>query len=187
MNQIQRKLRLIDLTEGNSHPFGNTKGRQVFTALHDQISAYPDTQIFEISLKGILATDASFPRESVISVAKQLRGEKWFCLTDFDSQDLLDNWDYAASAKQQPIVVWEDDGYKLIGSNLKPSGVELFDCVISSDYITTAEVARKLNISVQNASTRLKKLMNDGIIMRLEDTADSGGVEFIYKGIKKSP
>ena len=186
MKQISKKLSLLQFTENNNHPFGNDKGRETFKNLMSYVSLTKETKIFEISLDGILATDASFPRESVVSVAKKLRGIKWFCLSDFDSEDLFDNWDYAASAKEQPLMVWDGACYKVIGSNLKPSGLELLDCVISSDSATTSYIAKKLNISVQNASTRLKNMANEGLIMRLEDIADSGGKEFIYRAVKNS-
>jgi len=41
-----------------------------------------------------------------------------------------------------------------------------------------------LGISVQNASTRLKKLVSQGYILRSEEVAESGGIEFIYQAIK---
>jgi len=35
-------------------------------------------------------------------------------------------------------------------------------------------------ISIQNASAKLKKLYNSGYLSRSEETAESGGIEFIY-------
>ena len=40
-----------------------------------------------------------------------------------------------------------------------------------------------LKLSVQNASTRLKKLVNEGLILREEESAASGGKEFVYKSL----
>jgi predicted transcriptional regulator len=41
-----------------------------------------------------------------------------------------------------------------------------------------------MNLSVQNASSKLKKLVDDGYILRFEETAESGGIEFIYQAIE---
>ncbi len=87
---------------------------KVFGKLQQIVDDNPQENVFGISLEGIEATDASFPRESVISLAKLLREDKGFYLTQVMSKDLLDNWSYAATAKDQPIFVY-DNSYKIIG------------------------------------------------------------------------
>lgn len=181
------KIKLIEFTDGNDHPFGNIQGREVFRKLLDFIDSQPTEKIFEISLEGIKATDASFPRESVISLIKQFSGEKWFYITHFDSNDLLDNWAYAAKAKEQPVIVYRDaKNVMTIGPEQNQSAKELLEYVIKHASVSTAKTANDLNISVQNASTRLKKLVNQGLILRAEEIAPSGGVEYIYNSVKNS-
>ena len=54
-------------------------------------------------------------------------------------------------------------------------------------YIVAAlasEAAGELSISVPNASTRLKKLVADGYLRRVEAGAESGGIEFKYEAIR---
>ena len=176
-------IKLIDHTR-DDQPFGNKEGRKVYQELLKIVDDNPGQNVFEISLKGIKATDASFPRESIVSLAKQFRGEKGFYLTDFVSNDLIDNWNYAAVAKEQPLVIWDNDDYQVIGPNVTSSTNLLLDFILSEESVTTAKVSEKLNISVQNASTKLKKLKNQGYILRSEDAAESGGVEFLYHRIK---
>ena len=176
------KVRLLDLTDNNDHPFGNVLGREVFKRLQHVVDSHPGCRSFEISLEGIVATDSSFPRESVIALAKQLCGEKYFFITNVDSADLIDNWDYAATAKQQSMIVVLSDEVRIIGPEAKSSTKALLAVVLERDGATTANVAKSLNISVQNASTRLKKLANEGLIMRSEASSPTGGIEFIYTG-----
>lgn len=183
MNQKSSQLRLRDLA-GNSHPFGNAQGKEVYQKLSDLVNSHADVRVFCISLAGIEATDASFPRESVIAVAKQHRGERGFCLTDIEDRDLIDNWRYAAQAKEQPLVIWHDDTYEVIGPELSSSAKALLDYVLENTVVVTAKVAADLELSVQNASTRLKKLVGDGYLLREEDVADSGGIEYKYVAIK---
>ncbi|MDD2335819.1 MAG: hypothetical protein PHD01_04495 [Geobacteraceae bacterium] len=183
MKQKPMVINLRDFTTSD-HPFGNVQGRQTYNKLAEFIDANPSQTIFGISLSDIVATDASFPRESVIAIAKQYRGEKGFFLEGFKSRDLIDNWNYAARAKDQPLVIWSEEGYELIGPEVSPSVKALLDYIFTNLSVTTSRVANDLHISVQNASTQLKKMVNLGFLMRSEEIAESGGLEYIYKAIK---
>ena len=46
--------------------------------------------------------------------------------------------------------------------------------------ITASILSDMEEISIQNASAKLKKLYNSGYLSRSEETAESGGIEFIY-------
>ena len=102
-------ISLYDLI-GDSSAFGNHEGREIYQKLLSALDEHPDKKIIGISLIGITRTDASFPRESVISLAKSRKGEKGFYLQDFASRDLMDNWDYAAKAKEQNMIICTDNG-----------------------------------------------------------------------------
>lgn len=175
-------MRLIDFTE-NDYPFGNKQGREVFSKLAEFVDENP-ADIYEVSLEGIVATDASFPRESVISLAKIHKGEKGFYLSGKLSKDLLDNWHYAAMAKEQSLILKEKGGYKVIGVIPKSGAKELLDYVMDEGEVTTAKVVQKFGGSAQNASAKLKRLYTMGLIIGHKVVAESGGLEFVYKAIK---
>ena len=181
MNQKYMHLNLRDFTK-NDHPFGNVQGKDTYRKLADHLDGHPGIKIIGISLAGIEATDASFPRESVVALAKAYRGEKGFFLESLTNRDLLDNWNYAAQAKDQPLTVWNGKGYEILGH---PSETvkELVAVVLSKGQATAAKVASELGISVPNASTKLKKLVNQGYLLRIDEVAESGGTEYIYLGI----
>jgi hypothetical protein len=170
------------ITDG--HAFGNPKGKEVFQKLQDYISSCTNENIFGISLKDVKATDASFPRESIISLAKLYKGEKGFFLSDLSSDDICFNWHCAALAKKQPIIVLLKNDYKIIGPEIMVPGKELLDFIMMEGTATTSSVSKKFDVSAQNASAKLKKLFEFGLILRTKETAESGGFEFIYKAIK---
>jgi len=58
--------------------------------------------------------------------------------------------------------------------------------VVNNREATTADAAAALDISVQNASTRLKRLSEEGFLLRTEAAAESGGKEFVYQVVGKS-
>lgn len=168
----------------DEHPFGNEEGREVFRRIHDVLASHPQCKIFGISLNGILATDASFPRESIVSLAKMYKGEKGFYLSDFSSDDMIDNWHYAANAKGQPLIIKLKKGYRVIGPELTESATELLDFIMLKNIVTTSVVAAHFDISVQNASAKLKKLYETGLILGSKETAETGGLEYVYTAIK---
>lgn len=183
MNRNAIIVNLCSFTSSD-HPFGNSEGKEVFRKLSEFVEQNPNAKVFGISLEGIKATDASFPRESVVSLAKQLRGEKGFFLTHLFNRDLIDNWSYAAKAKDQPLVIWNDGNFEIIGPEINQSTRDLVEYVLHKGSVLASEVASGLNLSVQNASTRLKNLVTQGFLLRSEDVADSGGIEFKYAAIK---
>lgn len=175
----------IDLKEivNDDHAFGNEEGRDAYMAISKIIDDNPRVKFIGISLKNIKATDASFPRESVISLAKSYKGEKGFYLMDVHNRDLLDNWAYGATAKEQPILVQTSDGYEVIGAKVNHSNQELLDFIVMKKKVTTSMVSESFDVSPQNASGKLKKLFGQGLIVGNKEVAESGGLEFIYHSI----
>tara|TARA_Y100001956_G_scaffold61299_1_gene61108 strand:- start:123 stop:680 length:558 start_codon:yes stop_codon:yes gene_type:complete len=183
MNQNKMIIKLRDFTK-DDHPFGNVQGKDVFQKLMTFVDSHTSCNIFGVSLSEIEATDASFPRESVVALARYYRGEKSFYLTDVANQDLIDNWAYAAEAKNQPLVIWSGEQYEVIGPEMTKGTKDVVEFVLENNSATTSSISSAFSISIPNASTRLKKLYNAGYITRIEEAAESGGKEFIYYAIK---
>ena len=173
-------LKLKDFTQ-DAHPNGNVKGKAVYSSLVHFVESNQQEDTFGISLEGIIATDASFPRESVMAIAKNYSGNKFFFLTDFIDEDLLDNWTYGAIAKEQPVTVWNNGCASFIGPKMTPSVSELIDYLLENKRVTTSKVSQDFDISTQNASTRLKNIYKNGFVKRVEEVAETGGKEFVYE------
>lgn len=184
MNQKYVDVKLRELS--GERPYGNLEGKDVFRKLVVLAEQNPDSKIIGISLAGIEATDASFARESVVSFAKHYRGERGVFLADFPDRDLIDNWNYAARAKDQPLVIWSSTGFEVIGPELNAPTRTLVEYVLEKKSVVASQVAADLGLSVQNASTRLKNLVNSGYFLRVGDVAESGGIEFKYQAICRS-
>lgn len=176
-------IKLLEVV-GDPVAIGNEEGREAYQALSRLVDAHIDQNVFEISLEGMDATDASFPRESVVSLAKSLRGEKAFFLSGFKNRDLIDNWSYGAEAKEQPLLILHEGKRLWIGPEVNSATLELLDYIYDRRVVTTSLVAEHLDISIQNASGKLKKLYNQGFILGKKEVASSGGYEFVYRAIK---
>jgi predicted DNA-binding transcriptional regulator len=185
MNQNPLQINLSKIAGQEEFLSGNVLGRTVFHELQREVIAHPGVTIFCISLNGIKATDASFPRESVISLIKLMSGEKGFFLQDFASDDLLDNWRYAANAKNQSVIVRKDSkNFEVIGPDLHDGVMVLLRYVMQEGVVTTSRVAKEFDISASNASAKMKKLHQMGLVLASKENAETGGLEFVYTAIK---
>ncbi len=183
MNQNVIEIRLRDFMPRDDG-WGHEEGHETLDALLGVVESQPGIRIFRISLKGVRRTDASFPRESIVELARRYRGRKGFCLIHFTNQDLIDNWDAAALKKEHPLVIWNNDQYILIGSPPSLGNREILEFALSIPSLTASITSMALNLKITNASTKLKQLEAQGFLLREEVVSPSGGKEFIYFRIK---
>ena len=193
---IRTTLRLRDYMEA-ADASGVAEGRIVHARLLEEVKkqltrADSATVVFVISMEGVRRTDASFPRESVMQLAHRFRPQHGFCLWHLDDSDLLENWEAAADRRIQPMLLWhtDKDGFRahLLGPKLTEGLRGVFDTLLveakkTADTVcgaTTSEVAERLGLSISNASNKLKTLWEEGYILRREQVAASGGIEFRY-------
>lgn len=183
MNEIVC-LRLTDFIGGEPEAWGNDRGREVFAQLLARVEQHPGALVFEVSLAGIRRTDASFPRESVVELARRFRKQFAFVMTDATNEDLLFNWDAAALKKEQPLFVKSESGsWRILGPQLSSAKERLLEYVMKNKKVRTAQVAADLYLKISNASTQLRDLWEMGYVLRREEVADSGGVEFVYLSV----
>ena len=164
--------------------WGYIMGRQVHEKLREVVEAHPEETVFSLSHAGIEHTGASFPRESVVELARSYRGRRGFCLIDAIDPDLLDNWEAAALKRGQPLTVWQGDSAYILGPQPGEGIREMLNYVLSVPSTSTSEVAQSLHLKIPNASNKLKQPWQEGYILRRERIATSGGVEYEYYRIK---
>jgi DNA-binding transcriptional ArsR family regulator len=176
-------IRLVDLA-GTTGLMGSELGRSVFDRLRTILLENPHQRVFALSADAVTRVDATFARESVLALAKQNRGLKVFCLIDISDQDHLDNWDYAADNQGQPLTSWNGDEPYILGAQLTSIRRKIVDFVLERSVVSTTDVAEQFGISISNASTTLKYLLDQGYIHRTEKKAVTGGVEYFYRSIR---
>jgi hypothetical protein len=160
--------------------YGATAGKLAFQELSALMDAHSGAQAFGISLEGIDYLDGCFARESIIKLAILKRGRQGIFLSNLVSTDVLDNIDYAAQAMGQPITVWEGKQARFIGPSMGSATIVLIGALQGLLRTNTAQIAQTLGISIPNASTRLKRLVEQGYLLREEAAAKSGGIEHWY-------
>lgn len=177
-NAIIIKLRdFMDSPEG----WGRDQGREVHRRLIGFVEANPGVMIFKVSLEGVERVDISFASETVVELARRYRGSKGFCFIDIDDPDMGENWDAAASRKGQPIMVWEKGKGRVLGVAPSRGNHAAFKFALGRPRSRAAEFAiAEEKMTIANASTKFKQLCEQGFLLRRDDVAESGGVEYVY-------
>lgn len=186
MNEKTYIIDLRDFTDGSSNPYGTIRGRKAHAKLLEHIASLVGIKTIGISLKKIDGADVSFLRESLIFTFKQYSKKISFFICDLVDEDIIANLEGAAISGEFRVTCWVNGICRFVGPEPSPSSLPLLNVVMSKRSVTTTQVAQALEMSVQNASTRLKRLSDEGFITRVEMAADSGGKEFIYKVIGAS-
>lgn len=163
--------------------WGHEEGHELFLKLLKFLKT-DQSEVYSISLKGVERTDVSFPRESVVSIAKHFKKQKWFCLNDVSSESLLENWDAAAEKSLMPLIAWNKDEYKVLGLQPPKGTMAILQYILKVPMATTGEIVKAVKLNVPNVSNKLKRLYEDGFLMRRQRVAESGGLEFEYFRIR---
>ncbi len=173
-------IRLFDFM-GRPEGWGRDQGREVYQKLISFVEDHPGVMVFKVSLDGVRRVDISFASETVIEVARRYRGGKGFCFIDLTDADMLENWEAAAERKQQPVMVWEDDVGRVVGIRPSQGNQAAFDFALKRPRTRAADFAAATQgMSIANASNKFKQLWQQGFLLRREEAAESGGVEFAY-------
>ena len=181
-NSVSIRLRqFMSCDEG----WGRAQGRETYHKLIEYIEQNPGVMSFRISLEEVNRVDISFSSETIIEIARRYRGHKGFCFIDLNDSDMLENWEAAAERKNQPLMVWTNNNWRLIGLKPSPGNIKALEFALKKPKTRAADfVAASPDVSISNASTKFKQLWEGGFLLRREETSESGGVEFLYHRIR---
>lgn len=159
-------------------------GRFVYAALLPVIQEFVGVDIVHLSMKGIGEVNSSFCREAIVRTISEFRGKIGFCLVDIENEEYLDNFVAAAIKLKQPVFFKLSGGYKVIGpaypNELPRGAADILNYLKAHNPTTATMLKADLGISITNASTKLKQLLEQGYLLRKQEAASSGGLEFKY-------
>lgn len=175
-------IKLIDHLNGERVIFGSIKGSQIYsrirTLVHDSLDDVP----IKVNIEGIESVDVTFVRESLGSLVSFFKGRKNFVLIN-PQQRLSNNWIMGLHAKNLSMVVLNNQVIDYVGKPVSESNKLLLNKVRSMGLVCSADIAHAMSLTIQNASTRLKGLTTEGLLMRNEVKSLSGGKEYSYKAL----
>jgi hypothetical protein len=183
VNEIAADLRLREMMNSDEG-WGRDQGRLVYPRLLNFVESHPGFFVIRVNLEGVKRTDISFASETVVELARRYRGNKGVCLLDPLDTDMLENWEAAAERKSQPLLVWAGKLPRIIGLQPSAGTAGALQFALRRGTTTASEYAKATEgMSIANASTKYKQLWEQGFLLRREDFAGSGGMEFVYHRI----
>ena len=170
-------ISLLDLTG-----WGHECGASVAEIIRSNIEE-SHALIVRLSLQGIERMDVTCAGE-LVRRADHERMQRGFCLVDITDQDLIRNWYAAALWHRMPLFAWNAEMRVCkLGPDPSTGLGETLQYILSVEHGTSSEMAKALHLKTQNASNKLKQLWMEGFILRIGQSAASGGVEYEYMRI----
>jgi hypothetical protein len=164
--------------------YGSVAGAKALRALQKVSGDYPDNMTIEMSFLGVEQMDSTYAKESIIAIVRLNWGKKWFCFTDIEHQDILFNIDYACKDADVSIVAVCKSGYDILGPEQTVEEQYILDFIMKKGQVTTKILAKNEGISSQNASLKLRRLKDKGLIIPEIRSADTGGFEYLYYAVR---
>ncbi|MHD0644930.1 hypothetical protein ACYPKM_04845 [Pseudomonas aeruginosa] len=159
---------------------GSELGRHFRQILEDLTESLPTGSVVSISFMRNQYVDAVFLSRSVISLAAEKLGRLYFVFENA-SLDTQESMILAGRNAEVPIISWSNSEafvYPPVESSNIATLIEGVRCYPGA---STPDIARLLNTSVPNASTRLKQLSRAGYLRRVEVTHETGGSQYLYE------
>ncbi|MFF0830673.1 hypothetical protein ACFYU8_27895 [Brevibacillus sp. NPDC003359] len=164
--------------------WGREQGKQIRESIIDSLLKTRQ-RVLLLNFAGVTRIDFSCASEIVSILILRLSGElkgRHLVLTGL-SNFVEENIDAALDKAELCCLVLEDDNsWKMIG-RYSDTLFQTLSKVIELGTVDTPTLATALNIAVTSCNNRLKTLFTLGMVYREEQTAPTGGKQFIYSSI----
>lgn len=169
----------------SAEAWGIERGRTAFAKI-DSVLRDRSEAIIELDLAGIERLDVSCAREVIANLLRKYGGARWFFATHVTSESVRENID-AAMLKSNSSLLLRTDAKppQILGVQLKEHLKATLAVVEKRGAATSKDVAKELDgLALTACINRLKDLVDAGVVVRLEGSAESGGKEFIYVALR---
>lgn len=174
ISQLQNE---IGLTDGLF--IMRSKGEKAYPILEAQLRSIPESETLVLRFPEDQLMDVSFADETIIRLGEEIAANK------FDQRRLLlkgltpdstvniDRAIHGQKLKLALIHITSTGQWEIIG-HLEPSLQEVLEILADSDRITAPELAEVLDLALNTANNRLKRLFDQGLIQREYEVSDKG-------------
>lgn len=164
---------------GTDFIYGSVAGAEVLEKL--RALNLPGGTVLEVDFTGMRVVDPCFIRDGLASFLKMNCGSIGLFITNVPNVDIVENAALGFKAKGLPMLMKSADGSGTVVAELTNSVRELIRLTYSKNETTTHQLAKELDVSAPNASAKLKKLFIQGLLLANKSTAESGGLEYLYR------
>lgn len=159
-------------------------GEKAYEILKEELRSVPDGEALVLSFPPNQLVDASFADETAVKLGQEtLRGEYGdrALLLEGLTRDSLKNLRAAISLQKLklPLLAVERSGAWQVAGHLEEHLLETLKLVAEHGRLTAAELMPILDLAVNTASTRLKRLHNLHLVRREHEISERG-LQYIY-------
>jgi len=165
---------------GTPLALGADEGLKLGIELSGLVYSSRGPHVVELSLAGITAIDCAFFEQAVYKHIHDLTVGSAIYVSGIESPDVALTCELTARALGRYLIVEEDQGYRIAGRDLRPADAMLVEALYDKGLDNSRDIAETYDMSVANASTRLKDMLQKGLVLRAEVTSATGGYEFRY-------
>lgn len=166
-------------------------GRRALPALEHKLGAVPDGQALLIECAGVAVMDTSFTEETLLALGIGLSegryGDRFLVLQD-PTEEVVDNLDGAIARRRSRegssrtrvafLVRW-GRALDIVG-HIEPNLGEAWRLALDLPELTARDLADRLDLEINTASMRLRKLYDARLLARHEEITP-GGRQHIYR------
>lgn len=184
MNEIEINDLCQELQIPTNYLITRQLGEQVYRMLYKQLNKLPRGQAVKLIFPRDQLIDTSFADEAILRLEQEYIDEKLGDgtlilqgLTD-DSIHNINAAIYLQHLKMAFLVTTPEGNWNTIGS-LEQSLSETLKLIAENDRLTAPVLAQMLNLAINSASNRLKRLY-DLRLVRREYEISENGLQYIY-------
>ena len=159
-------------------------GSRAYPLLKEQLTRISKSEAFVLNFPPNQLIDSSFADETIIRLGEEILEGKikdQALLLQGLTEDSITNIESIISLRNLKLAflaVEPNKQWRCIG-HLDPSLKEVLEILADSDYLTAPQLAESHNLAINNASNRLKRLYDRGLIRREYEVSEKG-LQYIY-------
>ena len=156
--------------------------KKMFELSQTALGGLMSDDIVICDLKGIIDCSSSFVDEFLLTWQRVICELKntMMILTNM-SEDVQYTVESALNQRNRisnenlTLVVYVNNHFEVLGNKLEKNTRQVFELVSDGKHISAREVADRVDLELNSAGNRLKKLYDAHAVIRIEQSADAGG------------
>jgi len=164
--------------------WGRVMGRAVRAQLEERLEVLPAGDRLLIDLKGVEVFDVSFAAEAfgrLIGGIAAAYADRGVVFTNIEADSVYDNLNAALDLLGlMALVVYGPRKWVLVGKAAETDKATM-DALRVLKQATAPEIADKLGIKLTACNQRLRKLLDNGVVVRAKEAGEAGGESYIYR------
>jgi len=156
--------------------------------INDELELIPDGCNLKLDFNGIKSVDVSFADEGIVKLQKEVISKKYsnrrIMLINIQ-KSVEENIEGAIFRREEkygeriPILIKRNNKVEILGK-IEKSLKEIFERIIELGALSARELVEELDIEINNASNKLKKLYDYGLVYR-DEIINEEGRQHIYR------